>query len=162
MKYNLCMADISSHLFTSNARFTSSIQNRTNLFGCKYSADNGPGILPSLHSKPGVHQENMPMKRVSPSPPLLCSKTGVCGGGYTWFCFVLLRGMIPGFVLFCSGVWAVGAHWSRLDKAVLACACGLCFGENRKNKIVSSEFFQFLQLKKSRYITWVSFRHVKK
>ena len=58
----------------------------------------------------------MPMKRVSPSPPLLCSKTGVCGG-------------IPSFVLFCSGAWAVGAHWSRLDEAVLACACGLCFGE---------------------------------
>ena len=46
---------LSSHLFTSNAHFHSSIQNRTELFGCKYSDDNGTGILPSLHSGPGVH-----------------------------------------------------------------------------------------------------------
>ena len=45
----------------------------------------------------------------------------------------------------------VGARWSRLDKAILACARGRCFGQQLKKKYI----FFFLPM----YIAWTGFQN---
>ena len=56
----------------------------------------------------------------------------------------------------------MGIRLNRLAEAVLTCTHNLCFEQkSENNQKNSTESFQFLQLKKSLYITRACFRNVK-